>query len=51
MKSKTVLDNSEVKYHILIVDDDAFNQYALKQLICTIGEFNCETANNGLEAI
>ena len=46
-----MLENSEVEYDILIVDDDAFNLYALNQLICTIGKFNCETANNGLEAV
>ena len=47
----TLLDNVKATMNILIVDDDAFNQYALKQLISTIGDYNCFIASNGLEAI
>jgi CheY-like chemotaxis protein len=35
----------------LIVDDDAFNLFALKQLIQRLGEYECDTASTGKEAV
>jgi CheY-like chemotaxis protein len=36
---------------ILIVDDDAFNNFAMEQLIRTIGKFEIHLAINGKDAI
>lgn len=33
------IKNGQVASSILIVDDDAFNLYALKKLIMTLGDF------------
>jgi len=43
--------NNVKKKDILIVDDDTYNIFALKQLIQSISPFMCLSAYNGREAI
>ena len=45
------IGQAKAKETILIVDDDAFNLYALKELILTLGIFEIDTAVNGKDAI
>jgi CheY-like chemotaxis protein len=36
---------------VLIVDDDAFNQYSISELILSLGDYNVKLGNHGEEAI
>lgn len=41
----------ELTLKILIVDDNAFNLFAIDQLINTLGYFSIDTAVNGLDSL
>jgi CheY-like chemotaxis protein len=51
VKLLTDVDNYQGVMPILIVDDDAFNLFALRQVILTLGKYMIDTAMNGKEAI
>jgi CheY-like chemotaxis protein len=51
IKLLTDIDNGKPMISILIVDDDAFNLFSLRQLILSIGNYHVDTAMNGRKAI
>ena len=46
-ETKNILSHIDSPVSILIVDDDAFNQFSISELVLSLGDYLLKSAHNG----